>query len=85
MSRDELIRNGLAAHYMFEQMGEQNSRVGPTEHGDKFKLVRKSGDRFVLQLRLFRVAENSFQMRAIDPYQTDISDILARVQSGGES
>lgn len=83
LPRTGLISNGLAADYMFEQMGEQNSRVGPTEHGDKFRLVRKSCDRFVLTLYLYREAKNTFQMRAVDPYQTDISDILERL--GGAS
>ncbi len=85
LPRNGLIRNGLAADYMFEQMGEQNSRVGPTEYGDQFNLVRKSGDRFVLKLRLYREAKNTFVMRSVDPYQTDISDILALVRAGGAS
>ena len=85
LPRSELIRNGSAADYMFEQMGEQNSRVGGTEYGDQFDLVRKSGDRFKLKLRLFREAVNPFRLRAVDPYQTDISKILASVQVGGAS
>ena len=77
--------SGLAADYMFEQMGEQKSRRGSTEHGDKFSLVRKSGDRFALSLWLYKEAEIPFEMRSADPYQTDISDILALVQAGGAS
>ena len=81
LPRNELIRNGWAADYMFEQMGEKNTRTGPTEHGDQFHLARKSGGRFAFNLWLFNEAKNSFAMRAVDPYDTDISDILERISA----
>lgn len=84
-TRAELIACGVADDYMFEQLGEQGQRSGPTEYGDKFRLQRLGKDRFELRVYLNEVAENPYGMSKIDPYDTDISDIMARVQAGGAS
>ena len=82
-TRDKLIESGLAADYMFEVLGDRASKGARTEYGDLYKLGRLKNNRFSLYLSLLPVPKNPHGMAHIDPYDTDISDILSRL--GGAS
>ena len=78
-TRAELLECGVAADYMFEQLAEQGQRSGPTEYGDSFKLQRLGSGTFELNVYFHEDAKKPYGMSKIDPYDTDISDILARL------
>ena len=78
-TRAELIRCGVAHDYMFEQLGKHGQRSGPTEYGDNFRLQRLTKDSFKLTVYLSNTARNPYGMSKVDPYETDISDILERI------
>ncbi len=81
-TRDQLINSGFAAQYMFNQLGDKNTRSGPTEYGDSFTLERRGYGRYKLLLRHRPDAQNPYGMANIDPYETDISAILKQAQFG---
>ena len=77
-SRADLLATGAAAEYMFDQLGDNSgSRSGPTEFGDKFTLHRRKND-FDLLIWTFDRPQQPFGMAKVDPYDTDISEILAQ-------
>lgn len=78
-TRAELIESGLAADYMFEMLGDKNTKGARTEYGDMYSLARRKGNRFQLLLELLPEPKNPRGMGHIDPYDTDISDILSRL------
>ncbi len=80
-TREQLIQSGLAADYMFGQLGNQNSRKGPTEYGDRFRLDRRAKSKFSFSLRLLPTAEIPIRMATADPYTTDIGHILERISA----
>lgn len=81
-TRDQLIEAGFANPYMFEQMGSQKTRRGPTENGDTFKLQRRTKG-FQLDLWLRHEPTKPFGSGVRSLETTDISEILARI--GGVS
>ena len=81
-TRDELIESNLAADYMFDQLGDGNTRKGSTEYGDRFNLERRANGLFNLSLSLRTEAKHPYGMGKIDPYETDITDILNQIKEG---
>ena len=75
-TRAQLVNNGFAADYMFDQLGDKNTRSGPTEYGDNFTLERRVHGRYKLLLTLSNEAQQPYGMGKVDPYKTDISGVL---------
>ena len=84
-THDELIESGIAGEYMFRQLGDRPNKAHRTEYGDMYCLERRTGGRFHVFLELLPEPKNPHGMAHVDPYDTDISDILARIRAGGVS
>lgn len=80
-SKDDLIACGVAGEYMFDQLGDQNSRQGSTEYGDNFHLIRRSQQRYKLTLWMEHKPRQPWGIGNIKYSDTDISDILEKISA----
>ena len=80
-TRAELIESGLAAEYMFDMLGDKNTKGARTEYGDIYSIGRCWHGRYSLKLELLPEPKNPHGMGYIDPYDTDISGILERISA----
>lgn len=78
-TRDELLESGVAECYMFDQLGSNQTRSGPTEYGDSFTLRRMANGRFNLAIHFRDTASIPYGMMSFDLDSIDIGPILRRV------
>ncbi len=82
-TRAELVDSGVIGDYAFDGLGKSGSRSSCDEYGNQYELRKASKGRFQLRLHITDEPKKPYGMTKVDPYDTDISDILARVQARG--
>ena len=63
---------------MFDQLGDKGTRKGDTENGDLFELTRRAKGKFKFRLMLGSEPDMPYGQSKVNPYDTDISDIMAK-------
>ena len=79
----ELVDSGVIGEYVFGLLGKSGTKSSCDEYGNQYELRKASKGRFQLRLHITDEPKKPYGMTKVDPYDTDISDILARVQARG--
>jgi hypothetical protein len=82
-TREDLIKDGIAGEYMFDALGDKKKKSARTEYGDAYTIARSYEDAIMLKIQLRSFPRNPHGMTKVDPYDTDIGEILDRFSLAG--